>query len=54
MEKNARPKPRYRCSFCKKSQEEVRRLIAGPRGVYICDECIALCQEILEEDKKPE
>ena len=54
MEKNARPKPQYLCSFCKKSQEEVRRLIAGPGGVYICDECIALCQEILEEDKKPE
>jgi len=37
------------CSFCGKSQDEVRRLIAGP-GVYICNECIDLCQEIIEED----
>ena len=39
----------YRCSFCGKSQEQVRKLIAG-QGVYICDECIALCQEIIEEE----
>ncbi|MDR0840731.1 MAG: ATP-dependent Clp protease ATP-binding subunit ClpX [Christensenellaceae bacterium] len=38
-----------RCSFCGKSQEEVRRVVAGP-GVYICDECIELCQEIIEDD----
>lgn len=37
------------CSFCGKAQDEVRRLIAGP-GVYICNECIDLCQEIIEED----
>ena len=37
------------CSFCGKPQEQVRRLIAGP-GAYICDECIELCQEIIEED----
>jgi ATP-dependent Clp protease ATP-binding subunit ClpX len=38
-----------RCSFCGKSQEYVRKLIAGP-GVYICDECVELCNEILEEE----
>ncbi len=43
-------KPQYRCSFCGKSQEDVRRLIAGPGGVYICDECVELCREIINED----
>ena len=37
------------CSFCGKSQKQVKRLIAGP-GVYICDECIDLCNEIIEEE----
>jgi len=37
------------CSFCGKSQEQVKKLIAGPR-VYICDECVDLCTEILAED----
>ena len=41
----------YRCSFCGKTQERVRRLIAGPGGVFICDECIALCNTILSERK---
>ena len=39
-----------RCSFCKRNQEEVHRLIAGPDDVYICDECVTLCHEILEEE----
>jgi ATP-dependent Clp protease ATP-binding subunit ClpX len=39
----------YRCSFCGKSQEEVKKLIAGPT-VYICDECIELCNEIMVEE----
>lgn len=39
-----------RCSFCKRNQGEVNRLIAGPDNVYICDECVTLCQEILEEE----
>ncbi|MDQ3448528.1 MAG: ATP-dependent Clp protease ATP-binding subunit ClpX, partial [Chloroflexota bacterium] len=43
------PKVPYRCSFCGKSQEQVRKLIAG-QSVYICDECINLCQEIIEEE----
>lgn len=41
------------CSFCGKSQDEVRKLIAGP-AVYICDECIDLCNEIVSEDRKQE
>jgi len=42
-----------RCSFCGKSQEEVKKLIAGP-AVYICDECIELCNEIVEEEYEKE
>ena len=42
-------KKTVRCSFCGKSQEDVRRIIAGP-GVYICDECIGLCSSIIEEE----
>lgn len=41
---------KIRCSFCGKSQEQVRKLIAGSNNVYICDECIDLCGEILEEE----
>ena len=44
----------YRCSFCGKNQDQVRRLIAGPNGVYICDECIRLCNEILAEEEEVE
>jgi len=40
----------YRCSFCGKLQEQVKKLIAGPRGVYICDECVSLCREIIDEE----
>ncbi|MCS7275529.1 MAG: ATP-dependent Clp protease ATP-binding subunit ClpX [Dehalococcoidia bacterium] len=43
----------YHCSFCGKGQQEVRRLIAGPNGVYICDECVQLCNEIIREDMAP-
>lgn len=39
-----------RCSFCNKTQAQVRKLIAGPNGTYICDECIAICSEIIEEE----
>ncbi|RKQ83589.1 ATP-dependent Clp protease ATP-binding subunit ClpX [Brockia lithotrophica] len=42
-----------RCSFCGKTQDEVKKLIAGP-GVYICDECVAMINEILEEDMQNE
>ncbi len=41
----------YHCSFCGKSQDEVQRLIAGPGAVYICDECVSLCQEIITEEQ---
>ena len=43
------PSDQLQCSFCGKSQRQVRKLIAGP-GVYICDECIDLCNEIIEEE----
>ena len=41
------------CSFCGKSQDEVDKIIAGP-GVYICNECVALCQEIIDEEVSQE
>ena len=39
-----------RCSFCNRTQAQVRKLIAGPEGVYICDECVDVCAEIIEEE----
>ena len=39
-----------RCSFCNKTQNQVRKLIAGPNGAYICDECVDICAEIIEEE----
>ena len=41
---------RIRCSFCGKTEEQVRKLIAGPEGVYICDECVEICSEIISEE----
>ncbi len=41
----------YACSFCGKRPEEIRRLIAGPKGVFICDECVALCNKIIAEEE---
>lgn len=41
---------KIRCSFCNKTEDQVRKLIAGPGGVYICDECIDVCSEIMEEE----
>ena len=43
-----------RCSFCNKSQDQVRKLIAGPAGVYICDECVDICADIIEEEYEEE
>ena len=45
---------KVRCSFCNKTQDQVRKLIAGPAGIFICDECIDLCSEILEEEYEEE
>ena len=43
-----------RCSFCHKTQDQVHKLIAGPDGVYICDECVRLCMSIIDEGYQPE
>ena len=43
---------RIRCSFCGKPQEQVRKLIAGPNGIYICESCVDVCAEIIEEEWK--
>ncbi len=45
---------KFRCSFCGKSQDQVRKLIAGPNGAYICDECVDICAEIIEEELENE
>ena len=39
-----------RCSFCNKTQSQLRKMIAGPNGTYICDDCVAICTEIIEEE----
>lgn len=41
---------KVRCSFCNKSEDQVRKLIAGPGGVFICDDCVEICSEIIEEE----
>ena len=43
---------RIRCSFCGKTDDQVRKLIAGPDDTFICDECIGLCSEIINEELK--
>ncbi|MCX5779294.1 MAG: ATP-dependent Clp protease ATP-binding subunit ClpX, partial [Firmicutes bacterium] len=49
MQKYGEEKGQLKCSFCGKTQDQVKKLVAGP-GVYICDECIELCNEIIEEE----
>ncbi len=49
-----RPTETHVCSFCKRQQDQVSRLIAGPDSVYICDECVDLCKEILADEEVPE
>lgn len=44
--------PRIQCSFCGKGEQQVHKLIAGPNGVFICDECIDLCEEIIAEEEE--
>lgn len=41
---------KVRCSFCNKTQDQVKKMIAGPNGVYICDECVDICADIIEEE----
>ena len=41
---------KIRCSFCRKTEDQVKKLIAGPDGAYICDECVGICAEIMEEE----
>lgn len=41
---------KLRCSFCNKTQDQVKKLIAGPNGAYICDECVGICADILDEE----
>ena len=45
---------RIRCSFCGKTDVQVRKMIAGPNGAYICDECVDICAEIIEEELEEE
>jgi hypothetical protein len=47
--------PEYRCSFCGKHQDQVKKLVAGGArpGTFICDDCIRLCNEILDEERVP-
>lgn len=53
MADTGRARTAYRCSFCGKGQERVHRLIAGPGGVYICSECVDLCNEIIGTEERP-
>ena len=56
MTTNSGGKPgrtQYHCSFCGKNQDQVNRLIAGPGSVYICNECVKLCQDIINEEESP-
>lgn len=53
-EKYAYPVGEICCSFCNKTKDQVRRMIAGPNGIYICDECIEICSDILEEEFEDE
>lgn len=45
---------KLRCSFCNKTQDQVKKLIAGPNGAYICDECVGICSDILDEEFEAE
>jgi len=40
----------YRCSFCGKRQDQVKKLIAGPKDVFICEDCVTLCKQIIDEE----
>lgn len=51
---NRRMVPPRRCSFCGRTEDNVRKLIAGPNGVYICDECVSICGDIISDDTSDE
>jgi hypothetical protein len=51
-DKPPQPVKPLRCSFCNKDQNDVRKLIAGPGGLFICDECVEVCLDILREDER--
>ena len=42
----------FHCSFCGKVNSQVKKLIAGPNGVFICDECVEVCENVIKEDEK--
>ena len=45
---------KLRCSFCNKTQDQVKKLISGPKGIYICDQCVSICSDILDEEFEEE
>ena len=45
---------KFRCSFCNKTQDQVKKLISGPNGIYICDQCVSICSDILDEEFEEE
>lgn len=45
---------KLRCSFCNKTQDQVKKLISGPNGIYICDQCVGICSDILDEEFEAE
>src|SRR2546426_3177275 len=49
--RETKERPSWRCSFCGKGKDKVRRLVAGP-GVFICDQCVQLCSEVLQSDSQ--
>ena len=51
---NSKMQPPRRCSFCGRTENQVRKLIAGPNGVYICDECVSICSDILSDEMEEE
>ncbi|SDZ73055.1 ATP-dependent Clp protease ATP-binding subunit ClpX [Lachnospiraceae bacterium NK3A20] len=54
MSNNSKMTPPRRCSFCGRTENQVRKLIAGPNGVYICDECVGICGDIIDDSDDEE
>ena len=51
QQKKAVEKPLRKCSFCDKTEKQIKELIAGPNNVFICNECIEICRDIIEEGR---